>query len=187
MAAPEKPATDWERIEAEYRAGQLSVSEISRQFGPITEGAIRKRAKRDGWQRDLSEQVRRAARSEAVRAQVRTDLSREPADDAEIVSAAATRGAKAIEGHLARAERIKALADKLTTELERYMRGEPTSVSIFVAKADSPATIIRTLADTAERVQKIERQALNLDDPEADKGSGKVNSPVIILPANGRD
>lgn len=185
MADNPKPKIDWERVEVEYRAGQLSIREISRAHG-VTDTAVRKRAKSEKWTRDLTEQVRRAARSEAVRSAVRSDLSREPVSDDEIVATFGARGARAIEGHLARADRLKALADKLTTELEAYMNGGKPSVEIFVSRSDSPATIIRTLADTAERVAKIERQALNLDDPEEDK-SVKVNNPVIILPGNGRD
>ena len=42
-----RPAIDWEKIEREYRAGQLSVVEIGRQHG-ISHTAINKRAKRDG-------------------------------------------------------------------------------------------------------------------------------------------
>ena len=42
--------TDWEAIEREFRAGIRSLREIGAEYG-VTEGAIRKRAKRDGWQR----------------------------------------------------------------------------------------------------------------------------------------
>lgn len=52
-----KKTPDWERIEADYRAGVLSLREIAAANG-ITEGAIRKRAKRDGWTRDLGAKIR---------------------------------------------------------------------------------------------------------------------------------
>lgn len=161
-----KRVIDWEKIEAEYRAGQLSVREISRNHG-ITETAIRKHAKAERWSRDLSDKVRRAAKEAMVRNTVRSELSREPVSDAETIKTFGARGARAIEGHLSRAERLKKLADKLTTELETYMDGGVPTVQIFVSKGDSPASIIRTLADTAERIAKIERQALNLDDDAA--------------------
>jgi predicted DNA-binding protein YlxM (UPF0122 family) len=48
---------DWEAIEREYRAGQLSVREIARQYA-VSEGAIRKRAKAEGWERALADVVR---------------------------------------------------------------------------------------------------------------------------------
>lgn len=43
---------DWEAIERASRAGLLSTREIASAQG-ITHGAINKRAKRDGWERDL--------------------------------------------------------------------------------------------------------------------------------------
>lgn len=75
MAQPKKAAPDWERIEADYRAGLLSVREIAASQG-ITDGAIRKRAKRDEWSRDLSKRILDKAdtlvRSALVRSAVRT-------------------------------------------------------------------------------------------------------------------
>ena len=79
-----KPWIDWETIEREYRAGVLSVSEIARRHD-ISEGAIRKRAKRDGLKRDLSARVREKVRTELVRAQVREPNAR---TDQEIVDEA---------------------------------------------------------------------------------------------------
>ncbi|HEY4292069.1 GIY-YIG nuclease family protein [Luteibacter sp.] len=52
MAQQDKKAPDWERIEADYRAGLLSVREIAAAQG-VSHVAIGKRAKRDGWERSL--------------------------------------------------------------------------------------------------------------------------------------
>jgi hypothetical protein len=76
MAQEKKAAPDWERIEADYRAGVLSLREIAG-LHSITEGAIRKRAKRDEWARDLAGKVQAKAaelvRKELVRSSVRTE------------------------------------------------------------------------------------------------------------------
>ena len=73
--AEKKPQVDWERIESDYRAGQLSLREIAGIHG-LTEGAVRKRAKRDEWIRDLAAKVRARSeelvRKQAVRSEVRT-------------------------------------------------------------------------------------------------------------------
>ncbi|HIE2547659.1 TPA: hypothetical protein ACXLF2_004815, partial [Klebsiella pneumoniae] len=45
MATP-----DWEAIESAYRAGVLSLRDIGDKYG-VTEGAIRKRAKKFDWVR----------------------------------------------------------------------------------------------------------------------------------------
>ncbi|SWI32642.1 Uncharacterised protein [Klebsiella pneumoniae] len=69
---------DWEAIESAYRAGLMSLREIASQHG-ISEGAIRKRAKRDDWSRDLAAKVKERAddlvRKAEVRKQVRTETA----------------------------------------------------------------------------------------------------------------
>ncbi|WP_057524892.1 hypothetical protein [Salmonella enterica] len=69
----EKP--DWEAIETAYRAGVMSLREIASHHG-ISEGAIRKRAKRDDWSRDLNARIQQKAddlvRKQEVRKTVRT-------------------------------------------------------------------------------------------------------------------
>ncbi|PHM75113.1 phage protein [Xenorhabdus kozodoii] len=69
---------DWEAIESAYRAGLMSLREIASQHG-ISEGAIRKRAKRDEWTRDLAAKVKSRSddmvRKEEVRNQVRSETT----------------------------------------------------------------------------------------------------------------
>ncbi len=67
----ERRSFDWERIESDFRAGQSTVREIARQHD-LTEGAIRKRAKRDGWARDLANKINVRAQRMALEAAVRT-------------------------------------------------------------------------------------------------------------------
>lgn len=87
MAQEKKPAPDWERIEADYRAGLLSVREIAASQG-ITHGAINKRAKRDGWERDLSAKIKAKADALVSKREVSTQVSTErAATDKAIVEA----------------------------------------------------------------------------------------------------
>lgn len=48
-----KPPIDWAEIESDYRTSSRSIREIASWYS-ISEGAIRKRAKRDGWERPVS-------------------------------------------------------------------------------------------------------------------------------------
>lgn len=57
---------DWEAIESAYRAGVLSLREIGAKYG-VTEGAIRKRAKKFEWVRNGSTQVRKNGTQKTVR------------------------------------------------------------------------------------------------------------------------
>ena len=60
----QRKKVDWEGVEREYRTGTRSLRDIGAEFG-CTEGAIRKKAKAEGWERDLSagdrETVKRVA------------------------------------------------------------------------------------------------------------------------------
>lgn len=79
MAQEKKKAPDWERIEADYRAGFLSVREIAAALG-VSHVAIGKRAKRDGWERDLGAKIKAKAEalvtSRTVRHSAGGDVSR---------------------------------------------------------------------------------------------------------------
>ncbi|KXX64190.1 hypothetical protein [Marichromatium gracile] len=60
---------DWVAVEGAYRAGKDSLREIAGQHG-ISEGAIRKRAKKEGWLRDpggTKRQIVRAAMAGGTR------------------------------------------------------------------------------------------------------------------------
>ncbi|MNK86991.1 hypothetical protein D3C87_1069170 [compost metagenome] len=58
-----KSGADWPVIEADYRAGIKSLRQIASQQG-VSEGAIRKRAKKEDWQRDLAAKIQ--AKAEAL-------------------------------------------------------------------------------------------------------------------------
>ncbi|MFA7253818.1 MAG: hypothetical protein WC107_04645 [Patescibacteria group bacterium] len=72
----EKDAVDWLAVEADYRPNKLSLRAIGEKYG-CTEGAIRKRAKKEGWVRDLSEKIKSKAddlvRRELVRNSTQTE------------------------------------------------------------------------------------------------------------------
>ncbi len=126
-AAP-APRADWERIESQFRAGSMSTREIAAQHG-LSETAIRKRAKRDGWERDLSEKVKAKAdalvRKEVVQ-QVRTEAAvrtkteprTETPTDAETVEIEAQVQARIRIAHRRDIGRNRSLVLKLLEELE---------------------------------------------------------------------
>lgn len=72
----DKKTADWERVELDYRAGILTLREMGTLHG-LSEGAIRKRAKRDNWTRDLNAKIKQRAdelvRKEEVRKAVRAE------------------------------------------------------------------------------------------------------------------
>ena len=70
------PLIDWERIEAQYRAGVQSVREIAAEHG-ISHTAINKRAKAGEWPRDLKAKVQARADALVSKALVSAEVSSE--------------------------------------------------------------------------------------------------------------
>jgi hypothetical protein len=163
---PKTTKCDWETIEQEYRAGQLSIREIARQHG-ATESNIRRRAKAHGWERDLTEKVRKSVRSKVMRSEVRTPN----ASDKEIIEANAERGAQAL---LIMRKDIAALREVEQNLLDE-LNGEPTKLWIGqyqgqIVEKEVGLTVAERAAAAANLAQvqhkriALERQALNLDE-----------------------
>lgn len=112
MATP-----DWEAIESAYRAGVLSLREIASQHG-ISDTAIRKRAKKEEWTRDLAAKVKAKAdelvRKREVRARVRSENQ---ISERELVEATAEAIANVRMEHRGDIKRARELANLLFSEL----------------------------------------------------------------------
>jgi hypothetical protein len=110
---------DWERIEHDYRAGVLSLREIAAPF-KVTEGAIRKRAKKFGWERDLNAKIHARAEALLVRREaVRTGGTQlEPRTEREIVESNAESIVRVRSEHRSDIARSRSLHQKLLAELE---------------------------------------------------------------------
>ncbi|WP_250481886.1 hypothetical protein [Caballeronia sp. NCTM5] len=118
MAQQKKIAPDWERIEADYRAGILSVREIAASQG-ISHAAISKRAKRDGWDRDLAKRIQAKAEALVTTRTVTTEVTNEQAvTDRVIVEGNAEVIANIRLSHRSDIARSRRLAMSLLGELE---------------------------------------------------------------------
>jgi hypothetical protein len=72
----DKRAPDWSSIEREYRAGIRTLRAIAEEHG-ITHGAINKRAKAEGWPRDLTAKIKAAAQDKVSKALVSKSVSKD--------------------------------------------------------------------------------------------------------------
>jgi hypothetical protein len=142
--AADKKAPDWERIEHDFRAGILSLREIAAS-NSLTEGAIRKRAKRDGWERDLGAKIQAKAealvRKEEVRSEVRA--ADQGATERQIIDANATRIAQVRGEHRRDIRRTRELFLGLMAQLETVSSAEGKTLlgqlfTIIHAPADDP-------------------------------------------------
>ncbi|EPO1581388.1 hypothetical protein ACT6N7_000029 [Yersinia enterocolitica] len=184
MAQP----ADWEAIESAYRAGLMSLREIASQHN-ISEGAIRKRAKRDDWSRDLSAKIKERAedlvRKEEVRKQVRTETTLTERVLIEASAEVIANVRMEHRGDIRRARKItNALLDELGTEcadvpaLEKLGelmfnpddKGQDRLNEIYHKVISMPDRVksVKALSDALKNLIGLERQAYNLDEVAKD-------------------
>lgn len=196
MASP-----DWEAIESAYRAGLMSLREIAAQHG-ISEGAIRKRAKRDDWSRDLSAKIKERAddlvRKQEVRKQVRTEsaLSERVLIEATAEVIATVRMEH--RGDIRRAREItNALFDELGAEcadvgalrklgelmLQPDDNGRDRLNEIYQSVISMPERVksVKALSDALKNLIGLERQAYDIDGPEGDNSVKKLSDLMDTL------
>jgi hypothetical protein len=167
---------DWEAIKREYRAGQLSISEIAAQFGCRRE-TISRRATKEGWTRDLAPAVRKAVASKVTR--ITSQVTDPNVTDDEIIEKAADRGAEVITLHRQDIAALRELEAKLIAELrdnptKLYLaqyQGQIIEKTVGLTAAER-AQAANNLANVQHKRIALERQAFNLndsgfDDPDA--------------------
>lgn len=179
MATP-----DWEAIESAYRAGLLSLREIASQHG-ISEGAIRKRAKRDDWTRDLEAKIKSRAddlvRKKEVRRQVRKEGKLSERVLIEATAETIARVRMEHRGDITRARRLaNMLFDELeieTAEIEDFEKlgelmckpdekGQDKLNEIYHRVISMPSRVksVKELVESLKNLVGLERQAYNIDD-----------------------
>lgn len=152
--------TDWEAIERAYRAGQLSVRAIAEKFG-VSHPAVSKRAKKEGWQRDLTEQVRAAVKRKVTKAVTTKGNHSDVVTDAEIIEEAAEAGASVVLAHRSDLAMWRGIANKLCAAL--------AEMDVTDDNHNDFARSLNAGVDAQLKLIKGERQAYNLDTEEGDK------------------
>lgn len=198
MAQEKKAAPDWERIEADYRAGLLSVREIAGAQG-VSHVAIAKRAKRDGWARDLSEKIKAKADALVTTRTVTTPVTTEQAvTDRAIVEANAEVIAGIRLAHRKDIARSRKLAMSLLGELEietgdielfRELgeilrsdddKGQDKRNDLYNKVISSAGRIdsMKKLAETMKTLVGLEREAYGLVEAQKVELTGKNGGPI---------
>lgn len=187
--ADKKPETDWERIEYLYRAGVLSVREISVTCGP-SHTAINKRAKAHGWERDLKAKIQAKADALVSKAEVSKQVSKEQMEtERVIVDANAQVIADIRISHRTDIGRSRRIANKLLDELESITDENGTLRELIDQMKDNEgpsalleaaqkmaglpgrSKIIKELSETLKNLITLERQAYGLgNDGSPDRG-----------------
>lgn len=190
MASP-----DWEAIESAYRAGLMSLREIASQHS-ISEGAIRKRAKRDDWSRDLTTKIKERAdylvRKQEVRKQVRTESALSERVLIEATAEVIANVRMEHRGDIRRAREItNVLFDELGAEcadvdalrklgemmFEPDDNGRDRLNEIYQSIISMPERVkaVKALSDALKNLIGLERQAYDIDGPTGDESTKKLS------------
>lgn len=156
--APTSP--DWEAIERDYRAGVKSLREIAAKDGRVTEGAIRKRAKRDGWERDLASKIKAKADALVRKAVVRKAGTQQmsPATEREVIDGNALEMANVDLAHRQGGARMRSLFVTLLTRMEATCDDEGRALIEQLAEmVDAPPPEGETPEEERKRADKRRR------------------------------
>lgn len=172
----EKKEVDWASVERHYRAGVMVLRDIASEYG-VTEGSVRKRAKRDNWVRDLGAKIQSRA-AELVRKQVvrKSGTQMTQASEKETVEINAQATAIVLIRQKGSIQRSHALFESLMSEAE-------ADESDLFRRIDAA----KKLTEILERVIKLEREAFGVD---ADKQDNPMDAALKALAAwksNGHD
>ncbi|EKN3575981.1 hypothetical protein ACHZIB_003291 [Yersinia enterocolitica] len=192
---------DWEAIESAYRAGLMSLREIAAQHN-ISEGAIRKRAKRDDWSRDLSAKIKERAedlvRKEEVRKQVRTETTLTERVLIEASAEVIANVRMEHRGDIRRARKItNALFDELGAEcadieslrklgelmLDPDENGRDRLNEVYQSIIALPERVkaVKALSDAMKNLIGLERQAYDIGDDKGDNVVSKLSDLMDSL------
>lgn len=116
MAAKAK-AVDWLKVEEQFRAGILTSVAIGKAHG-ISHTAVNKRAKAEGWTRDLSKRIEAARETKVSRAMVSPKVAEQKkATEEQVVQANAQAQTNIILAHRQDLQAIKATVIVLAGEV----------------------------------------------------------------------
>ncbi|MEG9385303.1 hypothetical protein [Morganella morganii] len=186
---------DWEAIESAYRAGVMSLREIASQHD-ISEGAIRKRAKRDDWSRDLNAKIKARSddmvRKQEVRRQVRSETALSERVLIEATAEVITNVRMEHRGDIRRARELaNVLFDELSAEcadvaaleklgelmIESDDNGRDKLNELYHAVISLPERVksAKALSETLKNLIGLERQAYGLDDMQPNKTASQLS------------
>lgn len=151
---------DWEAIERAYRAGSLSVRAIAEESN-VSHVAIAKRAKKEGWVRDLTDQVRAAAKRKVTRAVTTKSYQDSLVTEELIIEEASDKVAAVVLAHRVDLAQWRGIANKLSTALR--------DIEVTEENIGDFSRSLNAGVDAQLKVIKGERQAYNIDTDEGDK------------------
>lgn len=130
----------------------MSIRHLATRHG-IPESTIRSRAKAEGWQRDLTDDVRAATRAKLSRTS-RSKIAQ--GEDAQIIEQASNDAAAIVIEHRQTVARWRGITERLAAILE--------GIEVTEDNFDQFARTLNTGVDAFGKVMRMERHAYRLDE-----------------------
>jgi hypothetical protein len=184
----------WDYIETLWMEGRLSNVAIAKSHEEkyqvrVSESAIRNRAIKAGWTRDISHAVRCETRRKLAEGAIPKEVieatqgdatasreyKREAISEAKAIESAADLAVRIVESHRRHAENLHDIANRLEIYVRSAMpldaSGNPAA-QYDVSELKDLSSSVSNVASTRRTAVEIERKAYQLDDPDAG-GVGK--------------
>lgn len=179
-----RAVVDWEAVEREYRAGIKTLRQIAADAG-VTHGAVNKRAKSEGWSRDLSAKVSQRAEELVSKALVSKEVSKEAlVTERQLVETNAAMLADKVINQREDIRRARGIVNKLFSEVEAECdnredfarlgelleapddNGKDRLNDLYRAAISLPERVksAKALSDALKVLIELERRVLKLDE-----------------------
>jgi hypothetical protein len=151
---------DWDAIEKEYSKGIETNYAIGKEHG-ISEGAIRLRAKKFGWAKDLNEKIKLVAESK-LRAKIYAQSTQAKFEERSEIETAADRQVETLEKETEVLKKLVGICDGHIIALQTY--GEDL---------EKKARVTKLVVDTCEKLMNLCRRNVGIND----NANGEADNP----------
>lgn len=183
VTTPEKrKKVDWPAVERDFRTSQMTLRELGQKHG-CDHAAIARKAKADGWARDLTDAVKQATNTKLIEAAVNSAVTTGQQAVTNVVLAVAEVNSQVILKHRTGLNRLTAIKERLLDQIEQAAQLLPELSEVIemvrnedergvdkandaLRKAMSRTGLVddlKKLAEVDEKVRKGEREAFGIE------------------------
>lgn len=167
---------DWDAVERDYRTAKFTQRELAEKYG-VSHGAIGKRSREKGWQKDLAAEIRLATNAKLTQEMVASEVAKGSQEVSSAIAIAAEVNTRIILKHQRKLSELHELVEFAKAKLEQMGDAlvDVKEASTFVRATGHLAAATKTLIEQ-------ERKAFGLDD-DGKKASDSVDDLIKRLDA----